>query len=181
MKRFIKLNEGASKKDISKKVNDLLSMMKGAGNILEDIRKTDPNFDAGYKIDAGISRASAALEEYAKEQNKEFDFEDLKFANYKLVDDIDTSARNAWFGKEGNEEGSIHIYTPEFVNIDLLPSDDYKYIVIVEIFKDCEHYKTLVIDAKTWITDSENLGIERNLKDIAEYILAWGFKDKGRV
>lgn len=169
--------QGQNKKDITKKVEDLLSMVHGAEDILEDIRKNNPDFDAGYKIEAGISRASVALQQCIDEK-KYFRFGDLKFEGYKKVDDVASSATDVWFEKDSNEDDSIHIYKPEFVNIDPLATEYYQYIVVVEILKGCEHYKTMVLDAKTWIADPEFLGREQCLKDMAEYILTWGFKDR---
>lgn len=166
-----------NKKDVSKKVDDLLNTIHSAESILEDIRKNDPDFDAGYKIDAGISRASAALEQYV-EENKKFDFRDLKFEGYKRVDDVTSSSTDVWFEREDNEDDSIHIYKPELIAIGPLGVDYYRYLVIVEILKGCEHYQTMVLDAKIWIEDLDNLGKEQNLKDMAEYILNQGFKDR---
>lgn len=128
-----------------------------------------------------IEEAKKIIEEIESEietSENEFDFRKLPFTDYKLVNDVSSNSRDAWFEKINNEDDSIHIYVPEFVNIDDVSSDDYKYITVVEILKGCEHYKTMVLNAKTWIADSEKLGIEQNLKDMAEYILVWGFKDR---
>lgn len=105
------------------------------------------------------------------EVEKEFDFRDLKFKDYHLENDVYTIDRNVWFVSDDTEDNSIHIYQPEYVNIDMINSTEYKYIMIVEILVSCQHYKTMIIDAKNWITDSEEVGVEQNLKDFADYIL----------
>lgn len=128
-----------------------------------------------------IEEAKKIIEEIESEietSENEFDFRSLSFTNYKFVDDVFSSNRDVWFEKIDNEGDSIHVYTPESVSIENVSADDYKYIVVVEILKGCEHYKTLVLNAKAWIVDTEKLGIEQNLKNMAEYILAWGFKDR---
>lgn len=157
------------------KIKSLAATVKEAEKLLEEVRELDPDFDAGYKIDAGIARASAALQDYMDE---DFDFRKLKLDGYKLVEDVKTTSRDAWFEKEDNEDDSIHVYAPEFVNIGPLASDYYKYIIVVEVLRGCEHYKTMVIDAKAWITDPDNLGIKQNYEDISKYILTWAFKDR---
>lgn len=167
--------ELTNKNKKSNKIEMLRATIKESEKLLDQIKKEDPNFDPGYRIDAGIARASAALQDYMDE---DFDFRKLKLDGYKLVEDIKTNSRDAWFEKEDNEDDSIHIYAPEFVNIDPLASDYYKYIIVVEVLRGCEHYKTMVIDAKTWIADPDGLGIKRNYEDMSKYILTWAFKDR---
>lgn len=100
---------------------------------------------------------------------KEFDFRDLKFKDYHLENDIDTSNRNVWFVNNDAEDNSIHIYQPEYVNIN--NSNQYKHVMVIEILVDCQHYKTIVINARNWIDDLEEVGVDQNLKDFANYIL----------
>lgn len=166
-------------------ISELSKLIHSSEKLMEEIRKIDPNFDAGYKIDAGIARASEALENC---ETLDFDFRQLQFRRYgyKLVDDVKSSNKDAWFEKADNEDDSIHVYVPEFVRIDPLSADDEKYIVVVEILKGCEHYKTLVIQANVWMKDKDSYYIdlppeeckEKEYQDMADYIMTWAFKDR---
>lgn len=175
-KEFNLMRELANKnKTKPNKIEMLRATIKESEKLLDQIKKEDSNFDPGYKLEAGLSRVSEFLQNY---ENKEFDFRNLHFEGYKLADDTATSAKDVWFEKEDNDDDNIHIYVPEFVSIDNVSSEDYKYIVVVEVLVGCQHYKTLILDAKTWIADTENLGIEQNYKDMSSYILIWAFKDR---
>lgn len=130
----------------------------------------DEDFDAGSKIAAGLGRIASEVVYMRTDVEKDFSFEDLKFEGYHLEDDIDKNYRDVWFISNDNEDNSFHIYVPESVNITTVSAEDTKYIVIVEQLIGCQHHKTFVIDAKTWISDDEDLGIERNLQDMQDYI-----------
>lgn len=101
------------------------------------------------------------------EVEKDFDFRNLKFKGYHLEDDVATSERNVWFVRDNNEDDSIHVYQPELVSIENInPS----YIVVIEVLRDCEHYKTMILDAKTWIANLENLSVEQNMQNFSKYV-----------
>lgn len=158
-------------KSILEKKKTFIKLFEKLSKLYTNIYDEDSEFDTGCRIVAGLGRIQMGIENMKDEVEKEFDFKNLKFENYHLENDIYTNERNAWFVENDDEDNSIHIYQPEFVNLEEVSSDNYKYIIVVEILKDCQHYKTMILNAKTWITDTENLGVEQNMKDLSDYIL----------
>lgn len=158
-------------KTVLEKKKTFVKLFEKLSKLYTEIYDEDSEFDTGCKIVAGLGRIQTEVEDMKNEIEKEFDFRNLKFENYHLENDTYKSERDVWFVKDDDEDDSIHIYQPEFVNIEEVRSDNYRYIIIVEILKDCQHYKTMVLNAKTWISDTEDLGIEQNMEDFSDYIL----------
>lgn len=159
-------------KEEVQEIEQLKKLVDDAYVQLDLIRKKSPNFDAGYKIDTGLARAIEALDKV--KLLSFFDFRKLKFEGYHLDETMTNTKKRCFFESDDNVDNSIHIYIPEFVSIDNVSSDDYKYIAVVEILQDCQHYKTMVLDAKTWVEDVEEVGEDACYEDMAQYILTWG-------
>lgn len=159
------------KESTLEKKKEFIKLFDVLSNLYTVIYDKDSEFDTKGRIAAGLGRIQTEVEDMKDEVEKEFDFRDLKFDLYHLEDDINQSSRDVWFISDSNEDNSIHIYQPEYVNIDIINSNQYKYVMVVEVLRDCQHYKTMIIDARNWIDDLENIGVEQNLKDFVDYIL----------
>lgn len=169
------LTNSKDTKSTLEKKKEFIKLFDLLSNLYTNIYDEDSEFDVSSRIVTGLGRIQMEVEDMKDEVEKEFDFRDLKFEGYHLEDDIDKSDRNVWFVSDDTEDNSIHIYQPEYVNIDMINSNQYKYVMVVEILVGCQHYKTMVIDARNWIADLEEVGVEQNLKDFADYI----FKNSG--
>lgn len=156
--------------DLNEKKRRFIGTYEALSDMYTILCEEDKDFDPGSKIASGLGRIQVEVDYMRTDVEKDFDFRDLKIEGCHLEDDVAASYRNVWFVEDSNEDNSIHIFVPNMAIIENMPSYDSKYIVIVDQLKSCQQYKTFVVDAKTWISDSEELGLAQNLKDMSEYI-----------
>lgn len=156
--------------DLNEKKRRFIDTYETLSDMYTILCEEDKDFDPGSKIASGLGRIQVEVDYMRTDVEKDFDFRNLKIEGYHLEDDVAVSYRNVWLVDDNNEDNSVHIFVPNMVAIENVSSYDSKYIVIVDQLQSCQQYKTFVVDAKTWISDSEELGLERNLKDMSDYV-----------
>lgn len=140
---------------INKRIEDLKSII-GTANVVYDIlKRDDPEFDAGDKLDAALSRAQYEIEKY----DDSFDLRNLNFGE-NFTSAIGTEKDRAVFvekGKKGDDT-YIEVYFPTETNFDrdYIDGDALKYIIVVEFHKDNELYKSAVYDVTNYISKFKN-------------------------
>lgn len=169
------INEESTEKQFIQRYKKALNeTIEKASQILDIIKNKDPNFDADYKIESGLSRVSSAI------PSDDIDFRNLTIKDFKLDNEILNTKNSATYISISNEDNFIHIYKPEVVVLDKYSEDSKNDIIITLYYEGCQLKKTSVIDASTWLNDTEDLGVKQNISDMSDYIYWWCLDKTGR-
>lgn len=131
--------------------NSLQFALKSADASLKKLKSLDPDFDAGDKINAGLSRALYELER----ENEKPDLRNLKFSNFFYQKSFDNKA--TFISKDATL--GLDIFYPTEVAIDEVSTNRCVIVVIETDLKNNKVVKSLVFDWE-----------DKNLNDLADYI-----------